>query len=210
MADTYYCPRCHNDTFHFSAELHDEVCDSCGTPKNQARTQTLKYEHDRDKQRAIAYIKAMDYASAIPFLNSMKNRFPDDSNIYFLHLMGITNRCKDYLLNADKNVLNNASKNWEILCALDADTSFFSSYIINRKHMLLDEQEKIINKASYQLMALFGGLILSLLLIAFQLYIFILGAVGSIVGIVCLDLFGKLFRAIKRKKKIENSNNPFI
>ena len=210
MAQTFYCSRCHNDTFHFSAELHDEVCDACGTPKNQAARQSLLYEHDKDKQKAIAYIKALDYNSAIPFLNSMKNRYPDDSNIYFLHLVGITRKRSDYLLNADKATLENAARNWEILCELNADTSFFTHYIKERKRLLIAEQDRIIEKATIRLTALLIVIAICFVLVSFQYFIFIVGIVGSVALMFYLDLFGKIYRAYKRKKEIESSVTPFV
>lgn len=143
------CSQCHNTTFHFDRAKHAIVCDVCGWEKNSSERASDMLVYDQYRQKAIAFVKAQDYASAKPFLEKMRNMKPDDSDIYYLHLMGLTDCCQNLLLEpSDTQTYSHVQDYWNTFCSLNGDQRVFLQYFKQRKQEFEIRHDKEILKAT--------------------------------------------------------------
>ena len=144
------CSQCHNTTFHFDRAKHAIVCDVCGWEKNSSERASEMLVYDQYRQKAIAFVKARDYASAKPFLEKMWNMRPDDSDIYYLHLMGLTDCCQNLLLEpSDTQIYSYVQDYWNTFCLLKGDKRIFLMYFNKREHEYKKKRENLLLKSIF-------------------------------------------------------------
>lgn len=161
MPNQQICIQCHNTTFHFDRAKHAIVCDVCGWVQNTAEQTNEQLLYDQQRQKAIAYVKAKDYSSALPFLDRMRQMKPDDPDIYYLHMMGLSDCCQNLLLQpSDRETLNLFEHYWSIYSSLSSDQVVFTEYRRKRKLAFQDEIQKRIYQ--YLIMSLCSYFILLL------------------------------------------------
>lgn len=137
------CSQCHNTTFHFDRARHAIVCDICGWERNNSERADEMLAYDQQRQKAIAFVKARDYASAKPFLERMRNMTPDDPDIYYLHLMGLTDCCQNLLLEpSDTQNYSLVQNHWQTFCSLNGDRRIFLQYFSRREQELNNRRQK--------------------------------------------------------------------
>ena len=144
------CSQCHNTTFHFDRAKHAIVCDVCGWEKNSSERASEMLVYDQYRQKAIAFVKARDYASAKPFLEKMRNIRPDDSDIYYLHLMGLTDCCQNLLLDpSDTQAYSHVQDHWNTFCCLNGDKRIFLTYFNKREYEYKKKRESLLLKSIF-------------------------------------------------------------
>lgn len=200
MATNYICPMCHNTTFHFDRSRHAVVCDVCGYAFNNAETVAEMVEYDKNRQKAIAYVKAYDYASAKPYLDRMRQIRPDDSDIYYLHLMGLTDQCKNLLLEpADESKYSLAEKYWRVFCALNGEAAAFRSYFAKREQALQSRLRRAVNKAITVVFVCCMVLLLSAVLYMSINYWALIPMLGCVCFICKYKPFSALVKVLHKK-----------
>lgn len=128
------CSQCHNTTFHFDRTRHAIVCDVCGWERNSTDRAGEMLTYDQHRQKAIAFVRAQDYVSAMPYLEKMRRMKPDDADIYYLHLMGLTQCCQDLLLEpSDAATYDKVRQYWHTFQSLQGDPSIFRPYFARRQ-----------------------------------------------------------------------------
>lgn len=168
------CSQCHNTTFHFDKAKHAIVCDVCGWEKNSSERASEMLVYDQYRQKAIAFVKARDYASAKPFLEKMRNIKPDDSDIYYLHLMGLTDCCQNLLLKpTDSQTYALVRNYWNTFCSLHGDQRIFLQYFNRREHEFKTRHDKEILKATLVASFCYIPLLISLSLVFASFYWFL-------------------------------------
>lgn len=202
------CPQCHNTSFRFDANRHAIVCTVCGSPRNSIDNASEMLEYDRNRQKAIAFVKTNDYSSALPFLERMRQAHPDDPDIYYLHIMGLTNCCKNYHLSY--NDCKSAQKYWCAFEQLGGDKTVFIRYMHNRKKELLDTEETQIAKSTRIIIIALIAIIVSSIFCLMKLYVFFIGIAGGIFAIIKKRCFQKIWSAKKKQKSIQNAETPFF
>lgn len=204
------CPRCHNTTFHFDRQKHAIVCDICGTKQNQIASENEQLEYDKNRQKAIAFIRSGDYNSAKPFLDKMRQQMPDDSDIYYLHLMGLTDCCKDYYINNNNNAIALAQEYWNTFDRLGGDKTAFLRYMNLRKEKLYNDEEAKISQYTKIMVISIIIILISCILCLMNLYVFLAGIAVAIFAIFKKRCFQELWSAKKKQKIIREAESPFF
>lgn len=192
------CSQCHNTTFHFDRAKHAIVCDVCGWEKNSSERASEMLVYDQYKQKAIAFVKARDYASAKPFLEKMRNIRPDDSDIYYLHLMGLTDCCQNLLLEpSDTQIYSHVQDYWNTFCLLKGDKRIFLSYFERRKQHAKKLFDKQVFSATIVSTVLYATFFISLSVALSGNYAFILLAIAILFLILTKKPVTKLIQALR-------------
>lgn len=207
--ETQFCTQCKNTTFRFDKKKHSIVCTVCGHETNATMRVNEMMQYDQQRTKAIAFIKSRDYASAKQFLERMRNMKPDDPDIYYLHLMGLTDCCKNFLLE-DNQTVAIASQYWETLSNLNGDRRIFMKYMKQRRDAALDKYNKLF--ARYMLITVLGVIstLLSLAFVGQGFFVFIIGIIASVFFLYKTKAIKKVYHFHKRTKEIEASNTPFF
>lgn len=202
------CQQCHNSTFHFDRRRHAIVCDVCGFPTNSHEQTSELFEYDKNRQKAIAYIKAKDYLSAKPYLERMKSIHPDDADIYYLHLMGLTDCCQNYFLTSpNASILSEIEANWDKLRSLGGDTRIFTEYRSKRSSLLKEAIKNELWKKGLLFAGVYFLLLIAIALLSSQSYIGILPLVAfAVLAFQKKPLISLLKTAIKYYKLNDISN----
>ncbi|MBR4073382.1 MAG: hypothetical protein IKK24_05490, partial [Clostridia bacterium] len=112
---------------------HAIVCDVCGWEQNSSERATEMLTYDQNRRKAIAFVKVRDYSSAKPYLEQMRNIRPDDADIYYLHIMGLTDCCENFLLEpSDSQKFSLVESYWNSYCSLRGDQRVFLPYFQRR------------------------------------------------------------------------------
>lgn len=204
------CPQCHNTTFHFDRARHAIVCDICGSGINEGDNANAELEYDRNRQKAIAYIRSGYYGNAMQYLENMRSTVPDDPDIYYLHLMGITSCCHNMLETADIKTLQTANEYWEKLSTLGGDKTLFLQYMNTRKDFGIQKHESILRRSFIWATVFLTALIIFGLLSLTTSYWFILGIIGCAVPFFCMHIPQQIWNTLKRIREIESSEHPFF
>ena len=210
------CRMCHNTSFHYSPEQGAIVCDICGTPAESLNSPDDELNYQRSRSKAIAYIRANDYQSAIRHLDSMKDIKPDDPEIYYLHLMGLTSQTQDYLLSySDYHKRSLGRFYWQILNHLTGDTSPFIYYGIRRKNTAVSTAETELNHIRRMMAICFiatvSCLVLSLLgALVMWMYLFVLPVAIPIYIVAKNRLVQEWISGEKKLKYYRESTDPFF
>lgn len=192
------CSQCHNTTFHFDRAKHAIVCDVCGWEKNSSERASEMLVYDQYRQKAIAFVKARDYASAKPFLEKMRNMRPDDSDIYYLHLMGLTDCCQNLLLEpSDTQVYSHVQDYWNTFCCLNGDKRIFLSYFERRKQHAKKLFDKQVFSATIASTVLYATFFISLSVALSGNYAFILLAIAILSLILIKKPVTKLIQTLR-------------
>lgn len=200
MATNYTCPMCKNTTFHFDRSRHAVVCDVCGYSYNSAETVEEMVEYDKNRQKAIAFVRACDYASAKPHLERMRQIHPDDSDIYYLHLMGLTDYCQNLLLEPkDAQTFTLAEKYWNTFCFLRGDQQIFLAYFNRRNREKKARYDQALLRAIIIAFCCYVPLFISIALVSIEVYWFTLPTIALIAIIVCIKPASSLINLIFRK-----------
>lgn len=210
MANQQMCPQCHNTTYHFDRDRHAIVCDVCGTKINEGENARKQLEYDLHRQKAIAFIRSGYYGMATQHLDKMRDIQPDDPDIYYLHLMGITNCCHDMLEMSDKQTLGVARGYWDKLTMLGGDRTLFVQYMNARKQFGIHKHEISIRNSVIWLSVFLSAIVIFGLLSLTVSYGFILGIIASIVPIFWMALPKKVYKSYKKIRGIEIANDPFF
>lgn len=185
MQNQQICPQCHNRTFHFDRSRHAVVCDVCGWGQNAAEQTNEQLVYDQQRQKAIAYVKAKDYSSAKPFLDKMRQIRPDDPDIYYLHMMGISDCCQNLLLlPADKSSHELFEHYWGIYSSLTTDQSVFREYRRKRHLALREKLQKRVYKYIIISLCCYLALLFSFSMLSEGAYWGIISAIVSAVFIL--------------------------
>lgn len=204
MQNQQTCTQCHNKTFHFDRSKHAIVCDVCGWVQNTAEQTNEMLLYDQQRQKAIAFVKIKDYASAKPFLDRMRQAKPDDPDIYYLHMMGISDCCQNLLLQpSDKSAYETFERFWDIYSSLSSDQYLFREYRRKRNLALQDIIQKRINKHSILALCCYFFLLMSLCLLFEGSYGYIIPAVISFVIIINKQPIINLISCIKELKQTQ-------
>ena len=196
------CSQCHNTTFHFDRAKHAIVCDVCGWEKNSSERASEMLVYDQYRQKAIAFVKARDYASAKPFLEKMRNIRPDDSDIYYLHLMGLTDCCQNLLLElSDTQVYSHVQDYWNTFCFLNGDKRIFLSYFERRKQQAKKIFDKQVFSTTIVSTVIYATFFISLSVAFSGNYEFILLAVAILLLILIKKPITKLIQTLRSWKK---------
>ena len=204
------CPICHNVGFHFDGRKHAVVCDVCGWEANGDEDAQTRFEYDRNRQKADAFIRSGYYDRAIAYLENMKESRPDDPEIYKLHLMGQTRCLRDYLEDADGSELSEGKMYWEKYCMLGGDINEFVPYTEERKKRGLARHKGIIRRSLWWLMAfLAAAAVFGILALAVSRW-FASGAIFCLWLIFITSVPNDLYASLKAKKRIETASDPFF
>lgn len=210
MNVTNTCAQCHNTTFHFDPHRHAIVCDICGTALSGSDEAQNQLQYDKNRQKAIALVKARDYQGAREYLNHMYNAKPDDSDIFYLHLMGLTECCTDLLLEQQDNAkLLQAGEYWKTFCALNGDPTRFLAYGEKRKQALTKRIDKNISKYLLLSILCYALLLISTILLFMQWYYAIIGIVAAIILIFFLRPLIHLSKNMVKSKHYATNITPF-
>ena len=207
---------CHNTSFHYSPEQGAIVCDICGTPAQGMTSPDEELNYQRNRNKAIAYIKANDYNAAIGFLNAMKAIKPDDPDIYYLHLMGLTDKRTNLLLSpSDRDKVVRAQSNWQIFNSLKGDASAFLTYGQKRKETAIMLTQERIKQAQTKIGIYAGAIVLCLLVSLFGaihswMYLFLLLTALPIRKAIKCHVVCELIQDSKRLNLYHSINDPFF
>ena len=194
------CSQCHNTTFHFDRTRHAIVCDVCGWEQNNTERAQEMLTYDQYRQKAIAFTKARDYISARPFLDKMRSIHPDDSDIYYLYIMGLTECCQNLLLSPqDKLTYAVVEDYWKTFCSLNGDKHVFLEYFKKRDIAVKRMYDKELSKAVIMASICYFNLLISLLMICTENYYFLITAGLFAFVIWCYRPLTKLMRILKNK-----------
>lgn len=195
------CSQCHNTTFHFDQTRHAIVCDVCGWEQNRAQRAGELLTYDQNRQKAIAYVKARDYTSAKPFLERMRSIRPDDPDIYYLHLMGLSRCCQNDLLDPrDANEAACLEHYWDVYRSLSNNTQIFEPYFRRRKRKKKQLYDKLLSK--HVLLALITYVPFFMLLsLCFAGEGAAIAVVPLAIVILCVKPLTKLFRLWKDNRQ---------
>lgn len=193
------CSQCHNTTFHFDRAKHAIVCDVCGWEKNSSERASEMLVYDQYRQKAIAFVKARDYASAKPFLEKMRNMRPDDSDIYYLHLMGLTDCCQNFLLEiSDIKTIEAVETYWDIFCSLRGDQRIFLPYFSKRNKLQELNNRREITRAAILVALCYIPLFIFLSLFFAKFYWCIIPTVVLLIIIFTIKPLHKILNHTKR------------
>lgn len=210
------CRMCHNTSFHYSPEQSAIICDICGTPVQGLTSPTEELEYQRNRNKAIAYIKANDYNAAVGFLNAMKAIKPDDPDIYYLHLMGLTDKRTNLLLSpSDRGKVTQVQSYWQTFNNLGGDTSSFVSYGRRRKDAVIKLTQERIKQAQVKIGVYAGAILLCLLVSLFGaihswMYLFLLLMTLPIYSAVKSRVVHDLIQDRKMLNLYQIVNDPFF
>lgn len=194
------CPQCHNTILYFDQDKHSITCEVCGWDQNHSERVNEMFAYDQHRQKAIAFIKARDYNSAKPFLEKMRNTKPDDSDIYYLHLMGLTECCQNLLLNpGDSNRYALVKNYWSTFCYLQGDQSRFLQYFKRREAEAKRLYDKKLFKSVLALLLCYIPLIVFSAIAFNGNYWCLIPTVIMIIVILYLRPLSSLFKLIQKK-----------
>ena len=159
--ETRRCSGCNGTSFHYSRQRNTIICDVCGRPLSNMAELETEQRYYSDRSMAIRHIKAGDYNSAKQYLEKMRLTRPDDPDIYYLHLMGLTDKCNDYLLRRTDDRLKQARENYRTLERLNGDVSRFLQYGIKRRQILWDEWSRKHDLLLLKLLIIIGVIVLA-------------------------------------------------
>lgn len=211
-----YCRVCHNTSFHFSREHGAVICDICDTPIETMFTPSDELNYQRNRQKAIAYIKANDYQSATSNLSAMKSMKPDDPDIYYLHLIGLTDCLHDLLLNpSDNNRLSQCQNHWQTLCRLNGDKQAFLAYGHRRRYEAIKAAQEKQKRTRSELAWCIGGIVACLLPLLLtwlipDLWLFLFVAAIPVVILYKNQLLEKHEAVSKALKQYAAERQPFF
>ena len=210
-SETRRCSGCNGTSFHYSRQRNTIICDVCGRPLSNMAELETEQRYYSDRSMAIRHIKAGDYNSAKQYLEKMRLTRPDDPDIYYLHLMGLTGMCKDYILDQGDARLKQAEEYFRKLQMLHGDTTRFVSYGRIRRQMLKEYWENIYNQLLTKLLII-GAICFVAILLCFSVSAgFILVLVAAVVILCSKNIPRDLIASSKAKKRLlrGNSNSPF-
>ena len=198
---TQVCSLCHNTTFHFDRTKHAIVCDVCGWEQNNAERAQEMLTYDQYRQKAIAFTKARDYISARPFLDKMRSIHPDDSDIYYLYIMGLTECCQNLLLNPqDKLTYAVVEDYWKTFCSLDGDKRVFLEYFKKRDAEVKKIYDKELSKAAIIALICYVSLFISLAIAFSETYWSLIPIFASSSIIIYIKPLTSLIKIIRNRK----------
>ena len=196
---TQVCSQCHNTTFHFDRTRHAIVCDVCGWEQNNTERAQEMLTYDQYRQKAIAFTKARDYISARPFLDKMRSIHPDDSDIYYLYIMGLTDCCQNLLLMPqDKHTYLVVEEYWKTFCALNGDKRVFLEYFKKRDAEAKRMYDKELSKVAVIASLCYFILLISIIMICTENYYFLITAGLVAIIIWYIKPIGKLLKILRR------------
>ncbi len=202
MNNQQVCTQCHSTSFHFDRRKHAIVCDMCGWVQNSTEQNNEQLLYDQQRQKAIAFVKAKDYNSALPYLNKMRQMRPDDEDIYYLHMMGLSDCCQNLLLNPnDAQEYTEFERNWAIYSSLSRNQGVFQDFLRRRHLALQKELQTKINKFSIMSIISYFVLLLSICLISGGVYWAILSGIGIIIFIYNMRPLTNLIKNWKAYKQ---------
>ena len=198
---TNVCPQCHNTTYHFDKAKHASVCDICGWEQNSPERTQEMLTYDQHRQKAIAFTKARDYISARPFLDKMRSIHPDDPDIYYLYIMGLTDCCQNLLLlPQDRHTYLVVEDYWKTFCALNGDKRVFLVYFQKRDAEKKKIRDKELTKTVFTASLCYFILLVSIIImICAENYYFLITAGLFAIIIWYYKPLTKLLKAINNK-----------
>lgn len=202
------CSQCHNTTFHFDRAKHAIVCDVCGWEKNSSERASEMLVYDQYRQKAIAFVKARDYASAKPYLEKMRNIRPDDSDIYYLHLMGLTDCCQNLLLEpSDTQIYSQVQDHWSTFCSLHGDQRIFLQYFNHREQEFKKRYDKSILRATLVVAICYIPLLVFLAFAFAEFHGFFLPAIVLLIVIVTKRPLTRMLKMLFRNNNLRNGRS---
>ena len=134
MADTR-CSVCGCTQFRLDPCSNVIRCMICGTSQTAQQDLLSRQSYMAAKRMAVAHVRRGAYQQAIPHLNEMLRADPNDVDVYYLHLMGLTNFLKDNLVPGGTS-LEQAAEHYRSYRNLGGRTQQFARYRIKRLEAL--------------------------------------------------------------------------
>lgn len=158
MTETTRCSVCGCTQFRLDRRRNQILCLVCGTSQTAQADLARQQSYLNAKRMAVTHVRRGAYSQALPFLAEMMRAQPDDPDLYYLHLMGLTDFFKDPLVPGDDR-LKQASEHYRSYRGLGGQTGQFRSYGLKRRQAL----EQLIRRKTW---AMWGGIALRLLALA--------------------------------------------
>lgn len=162
------CSVCGSTLFRLDRRSNLICCQVCGTPQNQQQVLEARQRLAASSSQAVRLIRVGSYAQAAPLLEQISRETPDDADVYYLHLMGLTNCFRDLLLApSDWGALNKASGFYTTYLALGGRTDQFQRYRRKRLEAFRRLVQQVRRRALLQLTACALGMASLVLLLIF-------------------------------------------
>lgn len=127
MNNTWICPQCGGNSYHFSSSRCCLICDTCGTKVQSEAERSAELNFQKNIALARQHLRVGNWDEAKKLAKEYENSRPTEKQIYLILLAAVTKCYEDLLIN-DSEARSEALTYWKKLERLGCVNSAMISY----------------------------------------------------------------------------------